>query len=131
MTTTEFTKHLQSKIEALVRVHIAAQHAAATAAVERAFAAASASSWTLPKRGTRSPPKGFRKRPPDEMAAICEKLLASVHACPGETMTAIAEELGLPVAALKRPMLVLRNAGRVRSAGQRNLTRYFPMTATK
>jgi hypothetical protein len=44
-------------------------------------------------------------------------------------MTVLAARVGQKPRALNRPMLQLKKAGRVRSAGQRNLTRYFPMAA--
>jgi len=49
-----------------------------------------------------------------------------VRARPGESMTTLAEEMGMPMSALQRPMAKLRTEGRVRSVGQRHLTRYFP-----
>jgi DNA-binding IclR family transcriptional regulator len=56
------------------------------------------------------------------------KVLEAVQACPGETMTVIAARVGEKPRALHRPMMRLKEAGRVRSAGARNFTRYFPMT---
>jgi hypothetical protein len=60
------------------------------------------------------------------VAALAERLLAEVVATPGETMTTLAARLGAMVAELHRPMANLRRAGRLRSVGARNLTRYFP-----
>ena len=52
-------------------------------------------------------------------------------ACPGETMTVLAARVGGKSRALHRPMMHLKATGRVRSAGERNFTRYFPMAAAK
>ena len=41
-------------------------------------------------------------------------------------MVTFAEALGAPVSTLQRPMARLKGSGRVRSVGQRHLTRYFP-----
>lgn len=123
MTTTTL-EQLQSEIEKLVRAHLAAQRAAATAAVERAFAAsATPKSATAQRRQTWG-----RRRPPKEVAGLAEKLFESVRAHPGETMAVIAPQVGEPARALIRPMHHLKQAGRVKSVGQRHLTRYFPMT---
>jgi hypothetical protein len=46
---------------------------------------------------------------------------------PGETMTVIAPTVGATARELNRPMLRLKQAGRVRSVGTRHATRYFPM----
>jgi len=41
-------------------------------------------------------------------------------------MVVFADEAGVAARALERPMAKLKAEGRVRSVGQRNLTRYFP-----
>ena len=61
------------------------------------------------------------------MAALGERICDAVYAKPGETMTVLAAELGASARELHRPMALLKRAGRVRSAGARHLTRYFPM----
>ncbi len=124
--TTKNMEHLQSEIEELVREHLAAQRSAATAAVERAFASATAPSSTRATRRATS-----RRRPPTEVAGLAEQLHAAVRANPGELMIVFARQLGQTPRALNRPMLQLKSSGRVRSAGQRHLTRYFPMTLSK
>lgn len=131
--TTKSINHLQGEIEKLVRAHLAAQKAAATAAVERAFASASARARApkpKPKPSAQSSSQGCgRRRPPTEVAGIAERLYKAVVAHPGETMAVIAADVGESALALSRPMHVLKNASRVRSAGQRQMTRYFPMSS--
>jgi acyl-CoA reductase-like NAD-dependent aldehyde dehydrogenase len=124
--TTKTIEHLQNQIEQLVREHLVGQRAAATAAVERAFAAAAAPVGARAVRRTQG-----RRRPPTEVAGLAEQLYAAVRANPGELMTVIAAQVGQPAQALNRPMLHLKRSGRVRSAGQRSFTRYFPMTSSK
>ena len=41
-------------------------------------------------------------------------------------MAVLAEEVGLPLRNLQRPMSKLRAEGRVRCVGERGLARYFP-----
>ena len=124
--TTKTIEHLQNQIEELVREHVAMQRSAATAAVERAFASASAAS------NTRAPGRAMsRRRPLTEVAGLAEQLCAAVRANPGEQMIVFAGQLGGTPRTLNRPMLLLTAAGRVRSAGQRHLTRYFSMTLSK
>jgi len=121
--TTNSTLELQVQIEQLVREHLAAQRRAAAAAVERAFANASAPTKLVAVRT----PSGAR-RAATEVSALAERLYEAVRARPGETISVIAASVGQTPRALHRPMLHLKRQGRVRSAGQRHGTRYFPMT---
>lgn len=116
---------LESAIERLVHEHMAALRASASAAVERAFSQhrRSSSRATPTKRrasGTR--------RAPDDVAALAEKLYEAVCANPGAAMPKLASLLDTSARALNRPAVLLRRAGRLRSVGQRQATRYFPMT---
>jgi hypothetical protein len=124
--TTKIPEALEMQIERLVREHLVAQQTAAKMAIERAFAVmAPAPRATVRRRAA------FMRRPPATVAGLAERLFEAVQACPGETMTVIAARVGEKPRALQRPMLHLKDAGRVRSAGERNFTRYFPMTAAK
>jgi hypothetical protein len=124
--TTTVPESLETKIERLVREHLAGQQLAAKAAVERAFSLAAPGQRSAPQRRAT-----YRRRPPAEVAQLAERLLDAVRACPGETMTVIAARVGERPRVLLRPMMHLKDAGRVRSAGERNLTRYFPMAVAK
>jgi predicted transcriptional regulator len=64
-----------------------------------------------------------------ELSELRDKLCERVHARPGETMVVLADDLGVPVRALYRAMAKLKLEGRVRSAGRRNMMRYFPAVA--
>lgn len=123
--TTKSCEGLEAKIERVLREHLAAQQKAARAAVERAFSSAAPPVRSEPAR------TGGRRRSTSEMTAIVERLFEAVRACPGELMTTIATRVGEAPRALNRPMHHLIAAGRVRSAGERNFTRYFPMAAAK
>jgi hypothetical protein len=115
-------EELQNQIERLVREHLAAQRRAATAAVERAFASVAASKLV------RVPQSAGRRRARTEISELAERLYEVVRADPGETIAVIAAEVGETAKALHRPMVQLKREGRVRSAGQRRLARYFPMS---
>jgi hypothetical protein len=124
--TTKIPEGLDAQIERLVREHLAAQQMAARAAIERAFAVMAPAPRPEVQRRAMS-----ARRTPTQVAELAEQLFAAVQTCPGETMTVIAARVGEKPLALSLPMLRLKRAGRVRSAGERNLTRYFPMTAVK
>ena len=124
--TTKSHEALETQIERLVREHLAMQQTAARAAVERAFAV------TVPARQPAPARRGkYARRAPEQLVELAERLFEAVRACPGETMAVIADRVGEKPQVLNRPMANLKRAGRVRSAGERNLTRYFPMTAAK
>jgi hypothetical protein len=124
---------LEEQIEQLVRGHIEATRRAAAAAVERAFSSASGSPsprtrTSSDRSGTMSRASGGR-RSLAELSALGERLHEAVSAHPGETMSVLAPALGKTPRELSRPMTALRRAGRVRSVGERDRTRYFPTVA--
>jgi hypothetical protein len=124
--TTKIPETLETMIERLVREHLAGQQLAARAAVERAFSLAAPRQRTAQRRQAK-----YRRRPPTEITQLAERVLEAVRACPGETMTVIAARVGERPRVLLRPMMHLKDAGRVRSAGERSRTRYFPMAVAK
>ncbi len=140
MTTT--TKSLEQKfeiaMEQLVREHLAACEAAAAVAVRIAFQRASNSSSKSSRKSTRSRSSASRRsrsiarapsprRSRDEITALEERLYEAIRRHPGETMAVIAPAVGATGRELNLPATRLRNNGRVRSVGQRQHTRYFPM----
>ena len=130
MSTTTSIEELQGQIEKLVRAHVAAVEAAATAAVARAVSSGMArtqaggtpSSARRPSRKQRPD----RRRSPEEVAELAERLAAAVHATPGETMTVLAAEVGAKPRDLGIAVKHLRSAARIRTVGERQGMRYFP-----
>jgi len=121
---TNTTQSLSEQIEQLVRAHIEASRRAATAAIERAFASDTTQARSQPTHAkTRTP---GRRRASTEMAELGERFYAAVCAQPGETMGVLGSALGKAPRELHRPMMVLKQAGRLRSVGQRHHTRYYP-----
>ncbi len=126
MSNTTSNQELGERIEQLVQQHIEASRRAAQQALERAFASAAAGPAKKRLRPqVRS--TGDKRRTPDEIAALGERFYQAMCAKPGETMTVLAADLGASAGELNRPMTLLKQAGRVRTAGARNHTRYFPM----
>ncbi len=125
----ESSQVLVEQIEQLVRAHIESTRRAAAGAVERAFSASAPSATRrrrrpVTERAARRSTGGRRSRA--ELAALGEQLHEAVRAHSGETMSVLAEAVGLTARELHRPMKALKLAGRVRSVGQRDQTRYFP-----
>ena len=120
MKTTELTE----QIDKLVRDHLAQVHAAAAAAVERAFGLTSTrAKKSKSPRKRRTPGE---RRDPAVVAELAERLHVEVMAAPGESMIVYAKQLDAGVRELHRPMTLLKRAGRLRTTGVRNNTRYFP-----
>jgi hypothetical protein len=124
----DVTSHrsLDQRIEELVREHIATVQRSAREAVDRAFAGTAGAAAAARRPVKRAAVQGGKRRAPTEMSAAVERLYRAVCARPGESMAVLADELGAPARELLRPMSLLRQAGRVRSVGQRHQTRYFP-----
>jgi len=123
---------LAEQIERLVRDHVVALRTAATAAVERAFAATRSTAGEPPQR-TRVVSAGARAKPAprravEEVEALAEAFYAALRRSPGETMATLASQVGATPRALQVAVARLKRAGRVRSVGERQFTRYFPMT---
>lgn len=128
-TSTESLKQkIENAVEQLVREHLVALEAAASAAVREGFrraarpTTASSRDRSVPCR--RSP---SRRRPREEMAQLEERLYSAICAQPGETMMVLGPTVGASAKELSRPAMLLRRSGRVRSVGERQYTRYFPM----
>ena len=73
----------------------------------------------------------WRRRGAAELDGLAERLAAAVSAKPGTTMVVLASEVGASVQDLERPAKRLKVAGRIRSVGERNATRYFPVPPRK
>jgi len=123
MTTTH--DELSKKIEKLLEEHIAASRRAAESAVKRAFA----TETMIPRRDRQrgGPKRGGTRRTPEQITALGEQFYEAVRARPGETMSVLSADVGATSRELHRSVTNLKTAGRIRSAGQKHMTRYFPM----
>lgn len=124
---------LAQQIEQLVKQQIEAIRAAAAAAVERAFAASGRVESERPAAVTRPRPVRTRatpapRRAAEEVVALGERFYAALCRKPGETMATLAPQVGASPRELQVAVARLKRAGRVRAVGQRQFTRYFPMT---
>ena len=121
------TESLGEQIDKLVRDHLARVRVEAAAAVERAFATSPAATRRTVSKPASTKRASGKRRDPAAVAELAEQLHARIVAEPGESMTVHARHLGASVRELHRPMTLLREAGRLRTTGVRNNTRYYPM----
>jgi hypothetical protein len=126
-TTESLAQKIEAEVERLVREHLAACEVAAATAVRSAFRRASSTSSKPTRSKSKRSRSPSRRRAPEEIGALGERLYEAICRHPGETMAVIAPAAGASARELRRPSVLLRRAGRVRSVGQRHATRYFPM----
>lgn len=84
------------------------------------------------KTGKGKPPGRARRKPapprdPSVLAAMTERLYEAIAAQPGETMEELSPVVGSPGRELRVSIERLVAQGRVKKAGVRRSTRYFPM----
>jgi hypothetical protein len=84
-------------------------------------------STTEPKRRKSRVMTLQQRRTPEQLAELAEQLYQQVDKQPGQGMAVYAEALSIPAKDLGVVMRRLRKAGRVRTLGDRDRTRYFPM----
>jgi hypothetical protein len=127
MKTPKTPDQLAEAIEALVSSYVTAGREAAVGAMERAFSMPASTGRRRARPAGQAERRSMSpRRAPEEIARLSEQLYELVCAHPGESMTYFAEQTGMRTETLHVPMSKLKAAGRVRSVGQRSLTRYFP-----
>ena len=122
---------LAHAIECLVAAYVdeglrAAQLTIARSLATGALQPAVRKSSSTPKIKKRQSPTPAARRSATELAQLEEKLYELVCGSPGASMREFSEVLKVSVRDLNRPMAKLKSAGRIRSAGERTRTRYFP-----
>jgi DNA-binding NtrC family response regulator len=130
MTSPKTPQQLANAIEAMVASYVDEVRRSVQQAVERSWSRPVVSTRTAKRRTAGSQQSSTTKRRSAVMLdELCERLHECVCARPGESMAAFADEVGVAVRDLQRPMARLKSEGRVRSAGQRSMMRYFPAVA--
>lgn len=71
--------------------------------------------------------KAARRRDRREIDQLTDRFLEVVRSDPGQPMTVLAPKLGVSATDLQVPVARLKATKRVKTVGQRNLTRYFPV----
>jgi len=117
----------------MVAAHVAALRKAAQGAVERAFAVA-AGAAARPAAAAAARPRAARaagkRRAKSELSALGERFFEVLSRKPGETMGVLSAEVGASPVELHRAVARLREAGRVRTIGERSQMRYYPLSAS-
>lgn len=124
-------EELARRIESLVAAYVSEAERVAQAALSHSFSNAhdrpgKKSTPASAKPSTPNSRQQSSRRTPQQLADLADQLAARVVDQPGESMASFAKHMGVSVRDMHRPMTMLKDQGRVRSVGQRTLTRYFP-----
>ena len=126
------TQNLESELAKALSLIVAASHAAAREALDEAFGNThggrnrDGGGGQPHQRGTKSRSSSPR-RSGAKIAELEGQFLGAVIAAPGEAMGVLAQRLGLSPQALQVPVARLKAAGRIKTVGSRQFTRYFPL----
>ena len=126
------TEKLEAEMAKAVSLILAATQAAAIEAVNEAFAnpgyagvravaGVAQQPRAVPRRSSSS------RRGAAELAALQERLADAISATPGEPMSVLALRVDAAPSALQVPVARLKAAGRIKTVGARQFTRYFPI----
>lgn len=128
MTSPKTPEQLAGAIETLVASYLDEVRRVAQQALVRSFCPQPAGAAKVRADGVRpvQQRKQAERRSPEQLAMLADKLHQLVCARPGESMAALAVAMQETAVTLHLPMTKLRAEGRVRSVGERHLTRYFP-----
>ena len=137
---TNLQQSIEQQVGAFVRniselVRRAAIDALERASVVPAVSAAEVEKQRKPRRPSngngrqRQARKPAPPREPAELAALTERLYEAIASHPGETMEVLAPVVGCPGTELRVSIEHRLTRARVKKAGERRSTRYFPMDA--
>jgi len=127
---TSIEKKLGIEITKAVEQIVAASHAAATKALDQAFAGCGKVSHDRSASRRSKPTIQSTRRSSEEIQKLKDAVYQSLCATPGQSMIALAKEVGTIPRKLQVPVNCLKSEGRILSVGQRKSMRYFPKNSS-
>ena len=123
-------RDLAKRIEQVICAYLMESRAAAAAAIDKSFGAASAKVKAAPKK--RAKGHSDRRAPAvrratSQISDLRERFYQAVVTCPGETMRTLSAQLGEDPIVLYRYAVRLRKQGLIKTVGILQSMRYFPM----
>ena len=126
-------RDLAKRIEQVICAFLMESRAAAAAAVDKSFGAASKQLKAAPNKRAKLP-SGRRapaaRRATTQISDLRERFYQAVVNCPGETMRTLSAQLGEDPIVLYRYAVRLRKQGLIKTVGILQSMRYFPMVGT-
>jgi len=123
---TSIEQELGNEISKAVEQIVAASHAAATKALDEAFGGrriVDRTRSTARKTGART---HVARRTSEQIQELKDSVYQALCATPGQTMVALAKQLGTIPRHLHVPVVRLKTEDLIRSAGKRHSIRYYP-----
>lgn len=129
------TERFEAEIAKAVSLILAASQAVATEALNEAFSRAgqpgAAAAVPAPRATVAAGPASSSRRSTAEIAALQERIFDAIMASPGEPMSVLAPRVNSTPTALQVPVMRLKAAGRIKTVGTRQFTRYFPIACSE
>lgn len=123
---TNHEANLNAEVERAVAQFLVATRAAVMETMERAFAQASGAAPPVAKTRSKRRAVTSQRRTPAALEELSARLATAIAAHPGETMAVLCGVVGATPSALQVAVARLRREERIRTAGARQFTRYFP-----
>jgi len=123
---TSIEQELGNEISKAVEQIVAASHAAATKALDHAFGGRKSVARTSSTSRKPSAGKQAARRSSEEIQELKDSVYQALCAEPGQSMSALADQVGTLPKYLQVPVARLKGEGLIRCVGQRHLMRYFP-----
>jgi hypothetical protein len=128
----DIAKKFEAEVAKAVSQIRAASHALAAEALDEAFGMRGTGSEHKGAEGRARPAATPRQAPStrrsgEEIAVLEKRFLDAVWKTPGESMSVLAPRVDTSPSALQVPVARLRAAGRIKTVGARQFTRYFPI----
>ena len=126
----QIAQKLEAEMAKAISLIVAASHAAAVDTLNEAFGIERVGNKRRTEAGRqpaapRTPSSS--RRSSAEILELEEKFLQAVWATPGEAMSVLIAGMGVSPSQLQVPIARLKKAGRVKTVGERQFTRYFPI----
>lgn len=122
---TPIEQELGKEISKAVEQIVAASHAAAMQALDAAFHRGSPTRAVSSSRQNTASPQTTR-RSSEQIQVLKDSVYQALCSSPGQTMSALAEQVGSTTRQLQVPIARLKAEDLIRSAGKRPSVRYFP-----
>jgi hypothetical protein len=115
------------EVKKAIGIILSATHEVAVAAIAQAFNVSEAIQPTAERSRTSSKKAVSPRILPEETRKLSEKFYQAVCADPGQTMMVLAPRLETIRDKLVKPVAHLKREGKIKTTGERHLTRYFPL----
>lgn len=123
---TSIEQELGNEISKAVEQIVAASHAVASKALDQAFGVRKSVGRTSSSSRQTGAGGHVARRTSEQIQELKDSVYQVLRATPGQTMAALAKQMGTIPRHLHVPVVRLKAEGLIRSAGKRHSIRYYP-----